>query len=240
MAFHYSPKIVTDGLVFLLDAANTKSYPGSGTVWTDLAGPGKTGTLTNGPTFSSAKHGAIVLDGSNDYIQTNFVYSLPTITTNFTAGVWVNVPTNSVTYGQSVISNYYSENDSTTLAPFNLAIRGGNASNAGKFSGYSKGDGGSSHGLYSTSRVDGGGWHYCVYSKNNNLYTVYVNGVSENTTTSVLGITTITHGMTLGNLNYYLNQGWLGGSIAHLTVHNRALTATEVLQNYNATKTRFI
>ena len=47
MAFHYSPKIVTDGLIFALDAANHKSYPGSGTVWTDLSGNSTHGTLTN-------------------------------------------------------------------------------------------------------------------------------------------------------------------------------------------------
>ena len=240
MGTYGGPDIVTDGLIFSVDAANKKSYPGSGTTWYDLSGNGSTATLTNGPTFSSTKHGAIVFDGSNDYIQTNFVYSLPTITTNFTAGVWVNVPTNTSSDGLTMISNYYSENGSTTIAPFNLAIRGGNASDAGKFYGYSKGDGGSFHILYSTSRVDGGGWHYCVYSKNNNLYTVYVDGVSENTTTSVLGVTNITHGMTLGNLNYYLNQGWLSGSIAHLTVHNKALSAAEILQNYNSTKNRFI
>ena len=48
MAFNYSPKIVTDGLVFAVDAANKKSYPGSGTTWTDLAGSSNT-SLDNGP-----------------------------------------------------------------------------------------------------------------------------------------------------------------------------------------------
>ena len=67
MAFSYSPKIVTDGLVFAVDAANKKSYPGSGTTWTDLAGSND-GTLTNGPTFDSGNGGSIVFDGSDDYI----------------------------------------------------------------------------------------------------------------------------------------------------------------------------
>ena len=51
MAFRYSPKIVTDGLVLSVDAANKKSYPGSGTTWYDLSGNAINGTLTNGPTF---------------------------------------------------------------------------------------------------------------------------------------------------------------------------------------------
>ena len=68
MAFNYSPKIVTDGLVFAVDAANKKSYPGSGTTWTDLAGSND-GTLTNGPTFDSGDGGSIVFDGTDDYVE---------------------------------------------------------------------------------------------------------------------------------------------------------------------------
>ena len=68
MALAHSPRIVRDGLAFYLDAANTKSYPGSGTTWTDISGKGNDGTLTNGPTFSSDNLGSIVFDGSNDHI----------------------------------------------------------------------------------------------------------------------------------------------------------------------------
>ena len=67
MALHHSPRVVTDGLVLCLDAASRESYPGSGTVWTDLAGSNN-GTLTNGPTFNSANGGSIVFDWSNDHI----------------------------------------------------------------------------------------------------------------------------------------------------------------------------
>ena len=63
----YQP-IVTDGLVICLDAANTKSYPGSGTTWTDTIG-GNVGTLTNGPTFNSANAGYIAFDGTDDYLS---------------------------------------------------------------------------------------------------------------------------------------------------------------------------
>ena len=69
MAFIHSPKIITDGLVLALDAANVKSYPGSGTSWNDLSGNNNTGTLTNGPTFDGGNGGSIVFDGVNDYIQ---------------------------------------------------------------------------------------------------------------------------------------------------------------------------
>lgn len=66
MATNGGPNIIQNGLVFALDAANKKSYPGSGTTWKDLSGNGNDGTLTNGPTFDSGNGGSIVLDGTND------------------------------------------------------------------------------------------------------------------------------------------------------------------------------
>ena len=64
MGLAHSPNIVTDNLVFCVDAANTKSYSGSGTDWKDLGSQGNNGTLTNGPTFNSSNGGSIVFDGS--------------------------------------------------------------------------------------------------------------------------------------------------------------------------------
>ena len=69
MAYSYGPSIVKSGLVLALDAANRKSYPGSGTVWSDLSGNNITGSLVNGPTYSSANGGSIVFDGTNDYVN---------------------------------------------------------------------------------------------------------------------------------------------------------------------------
>ena len=68
MGSHYNPRVVTNGLVLHLDAANIRSYPGSGTAWTDLSGQGNNGTLTNGPTFDANNAGSIVFDGTNDYV----------------------------------------------------------------------------------------------------------------------------------------------------------------------------
>jgi len=65
LAIFYNPAIVRDGLVLCLDAANRKSYPGSGTTWTDLSGRGNTGTLTNGPTYSSSNGGSLGFDQVN-------------------------------------------------------------------------------------------------------------------------------------------------------------------------------
>ena len=67
MAVSYNPKVVTDGLVLCLDAGNTKSYPGSGTTWTDLSGNGNNGTLVNGVGFDGDYGGSLSFDGVNDY-----------------------------------------------------------------------------------------------------------------------------------------------------------------------------
>ena len=80
MAFSFSPKVVTDGLVLALDAANPRSYPGSGTSWRDLTANNYIGSLINGPTFSSANGGALVFDGVDDYYQTTIpAYSIITV-----------------------------------------------------------------------------------------------------------------------------------------------------------------
>ena len=85
MASFSGPNLEVEGLVLSLDAANTSSYPGSGTAMTDMSGKGNHGTLTNGPTFSSDNNGVIVLDGSNDYISTINLSSF----TTFTIQMWI-------------------------------------------------------------------------------------------------------------------------------------------------------
>lgn len=69
MAINYSPTIVRDGLVMYLDAANVKSYPGTGTTWTDLSGNGNNGTLTNGVGYSNTNNGSLVFDGIDDHVS---------------------------------------------------------------------------------------------------------------------------------------------------------------------------
>lgn len=83
MAFHYSPKIVTEGLVFYVDAANPKSFVNGNTTWNDLSRSGNNGTLTNGPTFDSSNGGSISFDGLNDYVDTSTINFGQVYTLNF-------------------------------------------------------------------------------------------------------------------------------------------------------------
>jgi hypothetical protein len=83
MSYTNGPKIVTDGLVLCLDAANRKSYPGSGTTWNDLSGNGNVATLVNGVGYNSNNGGSLTFDGVDDYAITS------TITNYKSLNMWV-------------------------------------------------------------------------------------------------------------------------------------------------------
>ena len=92
MAFYRGPNIVRNGLVLCLDAASKRSYPGSGTTWTDLSGLNNNGTLTNGPTFSNANGGILTFNGTSQHISgssnSNFAFG----TSNFLCCLGTSLP----------------------------------------------------------------------------------------------------------------------------------------------------
>jgi hypothetical protein len=225
MAFNYSPKIITDGLVLYLDAANTRSYPGSGTVWSDLSRGGNNGTLTNGPTFNAGNGGSIVFDGVNDYI--NFS-SLNPITSNnpFTLCSWLNVKTHS-TYGISLFIGNATSNQSAFIGYVAAAQNGTSNSIGGGFYGTNLGSG----------ILPNTGWHYVTLSYNSSNVIIYVDGISR-TTRSAYNASLTNTSIQIGRANIgtlYPFNGNVGAS----QIYNRALSAQEILQNYNATKGRY-
>jgi hypothetical protein len=226
MAFNYSPKIVTDGLVLYLDAANTRSYVSGSTTWTDLSRGGNNGTLINGPTFNGDNGGSIVFDGSNDFI--NFT-SLNPITSSspFTLTSWLNVKTHS-TYGISLFIGNGSGNNSAYLGYVTAAQNGASNSIGGGFYGINMGSG------ISTNT----GWHYVVLSYTGNDAYLYVDGV--------LRVTRNSHIAALTNTSIVIGKANIGttfsfnGNVGASSIYNRALSPTEILQNYNATKQRYL
>jgi hypothetical protein len=230
------PNIVTDGLVFNLDAANVKSYPGSGTTWRDLSRSGNNGTLTNGPTFSSANGGNLVFDGIDDYIITPNSTTL-NITSTITLESWIK---------------------STALA---------NSSHGDGI--FSKGlSADNNSGVYETLLIQSGGINYPFFRMrigvttpaysptnipitlnqlyhiasiyNGSIIRIFVNGVESGTGLSTTGtIQSNTQELTLGVRYIRGSDSYFNGNIYSGRIYNRALSATEVLQNYNATKTRF-
>jgi len=230
MATSYgNPQIVTDGLVLCLDAGNSLSYPGSGTAWSDLSGNGNSGTLINGPTFNSANAGSIVFDGVDDYVsvpkQTAFVNA-----SQFTLMSWMKRRTSS----SKIIC--YQGADAGDDVSFELWNDGaayfevGNASNSYATIGNTSIDW-----QYLTMVFDGtqtGNSNRLKCYINGNLLGVAYNGTIPSTSGPSNSVFSIGNSQGIGG-------NFSDGNIAQVSIYNRALSASEVLQNYNATKGRF-
>jgi hypothetical protein len=216
MAFNYSPKIVTDGLVLYLDAANTRSYPGSGTTWTDLSRSGNNGSLINGPTFNSGNGGSIVFDGSNDYVS---VSSSTSLNEPKTIESWIYVTSQQTAM---ILSRGIGNYELYTFTDGFVYTYWGNAFNAS----------------INNPSVTLNVWNQFCFTLSGTTETVYKNG-------SLIGSRTLNATPSYsntGNLDIArrnTNTLYLNGRIPNIKIYNRALSATEILQNYNATKTRF-
>jgi hypothetical protein len=237
MALHYSPKIITDGLVLALDAANTKSYPGSGTSINDLSRNVNPGTLINGPTFNSGNGGSIVFDDTNDYINLgntsilNFQWNDP-----HSIEVWLKRSNSgsAFIYGKNLSSGTFAGTEFSFNAS-NLIyymIRNSNTVSTRLFS-------------QSSSTYTDGLWHQFIVTYDGSGdaegINLYVDTISDS---NVINNGNITGGITssaiacIGAGNGARN--FFGGNIAITKVYNRVLSSSEILQNYNSTKSRFI
>jgi hypothetical protein len=232
MAFNYSPKIVTDGLVLALDAANTKSYPGSGTKWNDLSRGGNNGTLINGPTFNSGNGGSIVFDGVDDGVLVNsppFSSSTNSLTFNF----WV-YGTGTSTASQTILGR-----DTNSGAIPHVLIR--RTSNLNLTFNFSNGISPVTANLSNVFLNNLDKWVNLQITANYTTGTVilYRNGVFYTQFTMSTPIFPNT------NVPIYISSfafpGFIPwtGNISITQIYNRALSAQEILQNYNATKTRY-
>jgi hypothetical protein len=230
MGFYRGPNVVTNGLVLNLDAANIKSYPGSGTVWRDLSGNNNSGSLVNGPTFSSANGGSIVFDGSNDYVNLGNNTVAPTTDYSYSCWFKTSTVTGSILFGAD-----------------NCGDSGGNyafISAAGNVS--FRVIGGISLIITSSLQSNDNVWHNLTCIKTSTTMYLYVDGNLANTgLTPSSGITNTTYvryiGIRGGTLSNPSSCGgdYYSGSVASVVMYNRALSAAEVLQNYNALKPRF-
>jgi hypothetical protein len=221
MALAHSPRIVTDGLVLALDAGNTKSYPGSGTAWTDLTGRGNNGTLTDGPTYSSADGGSIVFDGSNDYVQCTGSLTV----TAATFVTWIKRNGNQGTYDGILFSRgtnitgmaYYTSNQ--------LGYTWNNDINTYTWS--------------SGLTVPDLTWCMIAVSVTSTAATAYLCQTSGITSATNI----VNHSSSVLN-DIKLAQDDFGGrffngNISIAMIYNKALTADEIRQNFNATRARY-
>lgn len=220
MALSHSPRIVTDGLVLCLDAANPKSYPGTGTTWTDLSGNGIIGTLTNGPTYSTANGGCIAFDGVNDYVIIPSFGSYSSYTFMFFCK-WVAASTYDRIFGSDNFGTY------TILSPSNVGFHYNPL-------------GGSPPSVTLSSNVNVGYGNWCQVAVTVNPVTssviIYINGVARNNW-STLPSTNLAGNLYLGAQN---TGGLLANSqIGNFSLYNRALSAAEISTNFSAHRGRY-
>ena len=231
MAFNYSPKVVTDGLVLYLDAANTKSYPGSGITWTDLSRSGNSSEL-KGPTFNSGNGGSIVFDGTNDYVEIQNQIQFDQ-TDPFTLSSWVK--------SSNVINELIINNENIVYTGYRLNINVNANIEIGLRNSISD-----DIAIETLNRIYANTWYHIVgtYDGTRNVsgMKIYINGVEEDTNTisNTLTSSTLSNQQTLlGIRRLSPPSDPLRGNIANVQIYNRALSTIEITQNYNATKTRF-
>jgi hypothetical protein len=237
MAFANGPKIVTDGLVLSLDAGDRNSYSGSGTAWNDLVGSNN-GTLTNGPTFNSSNGGSIVLDGTNDYVYRSLFSQMGSANT-MTISCWCTFADNGSPgrYLWSIGRDSGNPTGGLALIAYGFSVGGG----ANKLlfelgSGYGR--------VIYTGTLQQNVWYNFTATADGTNTRLYANGVLDNTSAQTTGRIATSAGLSIGS---YLDPSipptpgtfFHNGKVSNFQVYSRALTASEVLQNYDATKGRF-
>lgn len=243
MGINHSPNIVLNGLVMCLDAANIKSYPGSGSLWTDISGKGNNATLLNGPTFSPTNNGGIVFDGSTQY-------SHPPISLSYLNSCTMEATFNSSVYvaGAKTIFGYAQKSGYTAPTIGSMYINTGTltASIIGVTDGYRYVTGGT---------ILANRNYHVTFTKDTikGILQLYVNGILMGTQTftaanyaqwTTLGSYIGTNVLDIAkSTNTVAGQGWstdyFNGTIYGLKVYSRVLSSSEIQQNFNALRSRY-
>jgi hypothetical protein len=208
--------VLTGGLVMHLDAANSASYPGIGTIWTDLSGSNNNGTLINGPSYNSANGGNLVFNGTSQYVSATV-----TKATSCTFSVWA----------KSISANSN-----------NMLFTAGNDGSgpdiyfsSGQVS-WNTWDGAANTFGGIPATASNGNWHNYVVVNDavTNTAKLYYDGVLYGT--AVYKDASTNNKLYIGGNASNLN--W-NGAIGNFQVHNRVLTPSEVVQNFDNLKTRY-
>jgi hypothetical protein len=220
----YNPSIVTNGLVLYLDAANTKSYPGTGTTWYDLSGNGNNGTLVNGLTYNSANNGSLIFNGVDDYIK-------GPISTGLSESITIELY---IKFLSSISNKIFFGIDTDAHLSLGIFV------NPNGLTWYwNTGD------AYATPFSNSpiltlNSWYHLAVSTASatNNANLFLNGnhvgVSnyKNTTTTGVG-----DKYQIGR--YFNNTYWTNAEYSIFKIYNRALSATEIAQNFTAHRGRY-
>jgi len=220
-----SPGIVTDGLVLHLDAGNYQSYPIAGTTWYDLSDRRNNGTLTNGPTFNANNGGSIVFDGTNDEV----VCTGSITATELTFLVWLRRDGNQNAWAGILFSR-------------GTNVTGMNYRDATNQLGYHWNDTASSYSFVTNLTPPDQTWCMAAVSVNPTTAVFYLcqsSGITTVTNTISHASTTLNSVRVFRDSSGALPARYAKGSVAQASIYNRALSAPEVSQNFNALRARF-
>ncbi len=237
MAVAYNPSIITDGLVLYLDGANLKSYPGSGTTWNDLSGNNNNASMVNTPTYSNLKNGAFTFDGvGTNYFDLDSKSSLVNVNAG-TVGGWVRYndlnsdSTNYVfvsyggnAYGGGFILQHTGLGGATLrleLLAWGGSIIGAPRANIDKV----------------TALPFQGQDIYMIGTWTTSEVKLYINGELKATVSTNAAIPSRS---TLRISSEGGRSRGVNGNVYNCAIYNRALSQQEILQNYNATKGRYL
>lgn len=230
MSVNYNSKIVTDGLVMYLDAANSKSYLGTGTTWFDLSGNGNNGTLVNGLSYSSNNAGNLVFNGTNNFIT---IPEITLLSSGSTVSAWLNIADFST--GKSSTGRVFIRGDSN----FNrvVAFYNGGYSIETNTNGNPHEIAGRTTGNVLSSQIIAGSWFHFALVFNSGVFTGYINSIQT-------GSASITNNLTVNRIGdetgYDANYpSFFKGNMNLFSVYNRALSTNEIQQNFNAIRGRF-
>jgi hypothetical protein len=218
MGLSHSPSIITQNLSLCLDAANSKSYPGSGTTWTDLSGNGNNGTLVNGVGYNSSNLGSLVFDGVNDYVNIPNFSSLAN-SPACTISIWSYVKQNKgYHFWGNLIFLLQIQSNQTYRLRFNLN--------------------GDWRGEYTTS-FPSNIYHKLDITWDGTTTKMYIN--AQETVSSTLDSAFSSFSNTTNQPLEISRRStdYSNVDIPQVSIYNRALTASEIQQNFNATRSRF-
>lgn len=233
MSANVAPNVVRNGLVLDLDAANQKSYPGTGTGWSDLTPNGNNGTLTNGPTFNSANGGSIVFDGVDDSVICTSNSTIDLTGSSITLMAWV------YQIGSTAYKQIFAKASGTgaTQRQYGLYIVGAAGTGPVDSLGFEI--------RTNNGRIDSGSgqvtynqWQHVAGVYDGSKMYFYINGAQVGNVSQTGNITTQASNLYIGQFSVG-NFSTFNGRISCAQIYNRALSSAEVLQNYNSQKSRF-
>jgi hypothetical protein len=222
MGAYGGPDIITDGLIFAIDAGSERSYPGSGTTATDLAGT-NTVALVNGVSYNPNQGGKWGFDGIDDQIILNSGTAL--VVNDFTITQWIQFP----------------------ASTSRMSIGGGDYQGGSSYKGYiwyrsTQGEirvtmDNETGAIFNVaSSVYCNKWSQITATRSGSAYKLYIDGIQVNVTR-----TGSTNDFSIRTIGWSYSDSYaFSGNISNTLIYNTVLTDAEVLQNYNAQKNRFI